>query len=126
MTLHVDGRYTYRETRGTAVVKLVNSSPIWSVEGRRLVLGSRDAKTHSFVRQESRGVKDVEQRILKIEIPVDIVLKRCTFTGFSQQLDPFPGHTPLDSSKCICGLIDPASPALHDPRVVLDRIPLRA
>lgn len=122
MTLHVEGSYTFQE--GT--VRLVNTSPLWSVEGGMLILGSREPSTNCFLRQEVRGSKDVEQKIMKIVIPVEQVLRKCTFNEFPQQLDPFPNHAPLATSKCICGLIDPASPAMQDPPAVLEHVPLRA
>lgn len=91
------------------------------------MLGTNSAQIgHCFFRKETRGLKDVEQKIGKIAIPVDMLQEMCTFTPFPQQLDHFPGHEPRSTSKCICGIIDPDSPAMLDPPAMLERIPLRA
>jgi Ca2+-binding EF-hand superfamily protein len=126
MTLNVDGSYAFTESKYMIDVRLLNTSPHWSVEGGKLILGSRDASAYCFLRSEKQGTKDIEQRIVKIAIPVETVLKSCKFAVFPQQLDRFPGHKPSQADKCVCGLIDPASPALFDPPVELDRMPVRA
>jgi len=127
MTLHPDGTYAYSETRFHTVVRLTHRSPLWWVDAGTLVLSARGKEdVYAFLLKEPFGKRDMEQRIARLEIPVATVLAKCTYEPFEQQIDPFLGHKPILEAKRISRVLDPDSPALLDPPLPLDRVPIVA
>jgi len=127
MTLRPDGTYTYCETRFRTVVRSTHSAPSWWVEAGQLVLSARGKEdSYAFILKEPHGKRDTEQRIARLEIPVATVLARCIYEPFQQQVEPFPRHRPIAEAERISGVVDPCSPALLDPVLQLDRVPINA
>jgi len=126
MVLHADSSFDYRESRFSATLKSVQKMRRWYVQSGNLILTTRERDAETFMLKRERGKKDIEQRIGRLEIPVATVKEKCTYEPFPQQSILFPGHNIIHSSKRVGGLMDPASPALLDPPIALDLIPLHA
>eukprot|EP00438_Fugacium_kawagutii_P033094 Skav229607 [mRNA] locus=scaffold510:240159:244843:+ [translate_table: standard] len=123
MRLHVDGKCDYKESIQGGSLR-ANSGALWSVESDILVLDSPKSGP-SFILRESRGSKSLERKVTKIIVPM-FVLKRCSYTPFDQQNNPFQKHQSLPESSRIFGVVDPESPALRSLRCRPDHLPFHA
>eukprot|EP00403_Amphidinium_massartii_P036271 CAMPEP_0178446022 /NCGR_PEP_ID=MMETSP0689_2-20121128/40542_1 /TAXON_ID=160604 /ORGANISM="Amphidinium massartii, Strain CS-259" /LENGTH=1146 /DNA_ID=CAMNT_0020070739 /DNA_START=91 /DNA_END=3529 /DNA_ORIENTATION=- len=126
MRLSATGECRYSEISGNDSLRALSGVVCWSVRESTLIIAPKEAGVYGFMQREAKGHKRVERSVGQLEIPVSAVLARCVYMPFHQQLDPFPGHVPLDPEFLVFGLVDPASPVLRALRCRPDRIPYHA
>jgi len=127
ITLHANGSCRYMETARGSVLKSTGRGAFWRTEGGTLILDSRElGSSYSFVLRAERGTRTVQRQVARVHFPVSFLLEKCRYTCFLQQRSPFPGHTPLGVPELVFGLVDPASPVMHELKCRPDRVPYHA
>jgi len=125
LMLHADGHCTYREKSNKDSMRSDRLS-IWRVQNGQLLLSSSLANEYPFMLRETRGMRVIERRVGRIEMPIEALLEKCKFEPFEQQLRPFLTYRPKASSQRVFGVIDPHSPVLSGMKCRPDRIPYHA
>lgn len=126
LVLHVDGSCSYVENFQHSSLKSIPGAAFWKVGGGSLILSGRRPDTHGFHLQETRGNRSVQRQVMLVEMSIRVILQKCTYQPFQQQLEPFPAFAPRDASELVFGRVDPESPVFLGMRCQPDRLPYHA
>lgn len=127
LVLFVDGACRYTELTPQGAVRSLPGAARWRVAAVGvLILSGRRPQVHGFHWQESRGNRSLQRPVMRVELSIRVVLQKCTYEPFPQQLEPFPNHQPRETSELVFGRVDLASPVLLGMKCRPDRLPYHA